>query len=79
LSVADKDVLLRNYEGMIIKYFNPQEADFGKPKKTNGSGKDGGTAQLIKGNGKALVPEETVRYKRRKQKNLLFKVKGERE
>ncbi|MGE5893288.1 MAG: KamA family radical SAM protein [bacterium] len=78
LSVSEKDVILRNYEGMIIKYFNPQESDFGRPKKANGNGKDGGTAQLIKGTVKALVPEETVRYKRRKQKNLLFKAKDDR-
>jgi lysine 2,3-aminomutase len=77
LSVTDKDVLLRNYEGMIIKYYNPQEAHFIQSRKSNGNGKDGGTAQLIKGSRKALVPEETPRYRRRK-KNLLFKMKGEK-
>jgi len=77
LSVTDKDVLLRNYEGMIIKYYNPQEAHFVQSRKSNGSGKDGGTAQLIKGQSKALVPEETPRYRRR-NKNLLFKLKGEK-
>ncbi len=77
LSVTDKDVLLRNYEGMIIKYYNPQEAHFIQSRKSNGNGKDGGTAQLIKGQRKALVPEETPRYRRRK-KNLLFKLKGEK-
>jgi lysine 2,3-aminomutase len=77
LSTTDKGVLLRNYEGVIIKYFNPQEADFGKSRKTNGNGKDGGTAQLIRGSRKVLVPEETPRYKRRRQKNSLFELKGE--
>lgn len=67
-SVTEKDVLLRNYEGMIIKYFNPQEADFGRARKTKGNGKEGGTAQLIKGNKKVLVPEESARYKRRRGK-----------
>jgi len=76
LSVTDKDVLLRNYEGMIIKYFNPEESHYEKAKKGkgNGNGKYGGTAQLLKGQRNALVPEETQRYKRRKQKNMLFKL-----
>jgi lysine 2,3-aminomutase len=77
LSTTEKDVILRNYEGMIIKYYNPQEADFGRLKRTNGNGKDGGTAQLIKGSRKVLIPEETPRYKRRRQRNSLFKLKGE--
>ena len=72
LSATDKDVLLRNYEGMIIKYFNPQEADFRRQKKVSTNGKDGGTAQLLKGGKKALVPEETPRYRRRKQKNTFL-------
>ncbi len=74
LSVTDKDVLFRNYEGMIIKYFNPQETDFGFSRKAGGNGRDGGTAQLLKGNSKALVPEETPRYRRR-NKNTLLKLK----
>jgi lysine 2,3-aminomutase len=76
LSVTEKEVLLRNYEGMIIKYFNPHEADFAKAKKSNGNGRDGGTARLLKGDGKALVPEETQRYKRRRQRNMLFEMGG---
>jgi len=71
LSVTDKDVLFRNYEGMIIKYFNPQETDFGFSRKMASNGKGGGTAQLLKGNGKALVPEETPRYRRRNSNTLL--------
>lgn len=78
LSATDKEVLLRNYEGMIIKYFNPQEADFNKPRRSNGNGKDGGTAQLIKGNRKVLVPEETPRFKRRRMKDSLLRLKGGR-
>ncbi len=76
LSATEKDVLLRNYEGMIIKYFNPQEADhFKKSRRTNGSGRYSGTEQLLKGSKKALVPEETPRYRRRRQRNLLFRDK----
>ncbi len=75
LSVNDKDVLLRNYEGMIINYFNPGNNQFEKIRRPGGNGKKvGGTAQLLKGQRKALVPEETQRYKRRKQKNALFPV-----
>ncbi|MDA8169208.1 MAG: KamA family radical SAM protein [Nitrospiraceae bacterium] len=74
LSVTDKDVLLRNYEGMIIKYYNPDDSQIERGRKANGNGKYGGTAQLLKGQRKALVPEETQRYKRRKQKNMLFKL-----
>ncbi len=74
LSVTDKEILLRNYEGMIIKYYNPDETHMERGRKSNGAGRDGGTAQLLKGQGKALVPEETQRYKRRKQKDLLFKL-----
>lgn len=77
MSATDKDVLLRNYEGMIVKYYNPQETDFGRSRKPNGNGKDGGTAQLIKGGRKALVPEETLRYKRRRMKNSLLRLKGD--
>ncbi len=71
LSATDKDILLRNYEGMIVKYFNPQDVDFGLLKKSAMNGKYGGTAQLLKGNGKALVPEETPRYRRRMKSSLL--------
>lgn len=74
LSATDKDILLRNYEGMIIKYFNPHETDFGKCKRVNGNGKDGGTAQLIKGSKKILVPEETPRLRRRRMKNSLLRL-----
>ena len=76
LSVTDKDVILRNYEGMIVKYYNPQE-HFGPLRKANGNGKDGGTAQLLKGNAKALVPTETPRYRRRKRDPIL-RLKEER-
>lgn len=79
LSATDKDILLRNYEGMIIKYFNPQEADFQRPKKANGNDMDGGgTAQLIKGNKKVLVPEDTPRFRRRRIKDSLFRLKEEK-
>jgi lysine 2,3-aminomutase len=75
LSATDKDVLLRNYEGMIIKYYNPQEVDFAKNRRAVDAKQEGGTAQVI-GSGKALVPEATPRYKRRRQKKTLLRLDG---
>jgi lysine 2,3-aminomutase len=77
LSATDKEVLLRNYEGMIIKYYNPQEGDFTRGRRVSAGGKEGGTAQLIEGNDKALVPERTPRYRRRRQKKSLLKLSGD--
>ncbi|HRR41397.1 MAG TPA: hypothetical protein P5244_09220, partial [Syntrophales bacterium] len=48
LSVTDRDVLLRNYEGMTIRYYNPQEAYREKPRRSNGNGKDGRKNLLFK-------------------------------
>jgi len=75
LSVTDKDILLRNYEGMIIKYFNPEDRDFNKKRRSNGNDKGGGTAQLIKGSKRVLTPEEAPRLKRRKTKDSLLRMK----
>lgn len=76
LSATDKEILLRNYEGMIVKYFNPQDQDFERGKRYNGNGKESGTARLLKGNGQSLVPEHTPRYRRRNQKKSLLKLSG---
>lgn len=70
LSATDKEVLLRNYEGMIVKYYNPQENGASKPKKTNGNGKSGGKAALFKENAKIVIPQNTPRFARRRKKNL---------
>jgi len=48
LSVTDRDVLLRNYEGMTIRYHNPQEPYLEKPRRSNGNGKDGRKSLLFK-------------------------------
>jgi lysine 2,3-aminomutase len=77
LSATEHDVLLRNYEGMIINYHNPHELDLERARRQNGNGKEGGTANLIRGNDKALVPEKTPRYRRRSQKKSLLKFKGD--
>lgn len=77
LSVSDKEVLLRNYEGMIIKYYNPQECHHGRTRRPGDGGQEGGTARLLQGGGKALVPEQTPRYRRRRQKKSLLKLSGD--
>ncbi len=69
MSVSEKDVILRNYEGMIIRYENPQETDFRKPKKGNGFGRNGGAPELFSGAENIFIPGNTPRYRRRKLKN----------
>lgn len=71
LSLSEKEVLLRNYEGMIVKYYNPQESDSASTgRRRSKSAKNGttGTAQLLSGHKSALVPEDNPRYSRRKKK-----------
>ncbi len=75
LSATDRDVLLRNYEGMIIRYYNPQDREYEKPRRMSTEDKEGGTAQVMV-DGKALVPEATPRYKRRRQKKNLLRLGG---
>jgi lysine 2,3-aminomutase len=70
LSASDKEVLLRNYEGMIVKYYNPQENGNGKPKKVNGNGRNVGQPSLLKDNAKVLAPQNTPRFARRRKKNM---------
>jgi len=77
LSAADKEVMLRNYEGMIVKYYNPQEGDLEPGRRSVGSGKEGGAARLGEGGVKASVPERTPRYRRRSQKKSLLKLSGD--
>lgn len=48
LSMTDRDVLLRNYEGTIIRYHNPQETHLTKSHRSNGNGKDGRKNILFK-------------------------------
>jgi lysine 2,3-aminomutase len=73
LSASDREVLLRNYEGMIIRYFNPQEADAVKPSNGNGKGK-----RPDKGGGKVLAPDAAPRYRRRKQKEGVLRTREAR-
>lgn len=70
LSATDRDVVMRNYEGMIIRYFNQYKADF---HNINGNGKPEETEKYIKSGKKMIVPQENIRYKRRKQKYFMSK------
>jgi lysine 2,3-aminomutase len=77
LSATDKEVLLRNYEGMIVNYYNPSENDNDSRRRTEPPVKESGTAQLLRGNDRALVPEKNPRIWRRRQKNMLISLKEE--
>jgi lysine 2,3-aminomutase len=70
LSATDRDVVMRNYEGMIIRYFNQYKTDF---QNINGNDKPEETEKYIKSGKKMIVPQENIRYKRRKQKYFMSK------
>jgi len=67
LSATENEVLLRNYEGMIVRYFNPQKADFLRP---HGKCKPCivGTARLFEGSQTVLIPEDNQRLRRRRER-----------
>ncbi|MBF0344807.1 MAG: KamA family radical SAM protein [Nitrospirae bacterium] len=76
LSVSDDEVLLRNYEGMIIRYYNPghipeqswQEPDVQQRKKVSAK-----QPIEVKFSKKTFGAVETARYKRRKANNTFIK------
>ncbi|MEW6600658.1 MAG: KamA family radical SAM protein [Nitrospirota bacterium] len=77
LSASDREVQLRNYEGMIIKYFNPQETDIPAFRKTGGNGRDEMDLRGLNEQAVPSVPKETSRYRRRIKKNLVPLYKGD--
>jgi lysine 2,3-aminomutase len=77
LSATDRDILLRNYEGMIIKYFNPQETDVPVLKKSSGNGRDEAALHVLNEQAVPSLPKETSRYRRRMKKNLVPLYKGD--
>jgi len=77
LSASDREVHLRNYEGMIIKYFNPQETDVSAVKKTGGNGRDEVVLHSLSEQAVPSLPKETSRYRRRLKKNLVPLYKGD--
>lgn len=62
VSASDDAVILRNYEGLLIRY---QAED--KPVPTKGSLKTMGVSSLLHGDKTALVPEHTERLARRRK------------
>jgi lysine 2,3-aminomutase len=77
LSASDRDVQLRNYEGMIIKYFNPQETDVTATRKSGGNGRDEDVPRVLNEQAVPSLPKETSRYRRRMKKDLAPLYKGE--
>jgi lysine 2,3-aminomutase len=64
VSASDDAVVLRNYEGMLVRY---QAED--KPLQSNDQGRTRGVSSLLQGSKSALIPENAERMIRR-QMNL---------
>jgi lysine 2,3-aminomutase len=77
LSATDRDILLRNYEGMIIKYFNPQETDIPALKKSGCNGREESLLRVLNEQAVPSLPKETSRYRRRMKKNMVPLYKGD--
>jgi lysine 2,3-aminomutase len=71
VSASDDAVVLRNYEGMLVRY---QAED--KPLQSNEQGRTRGVSSLLQGSKSALIPENAERMIRR-QMNLSTVSAGE--
>jgi lysine 2,3-aminomutase len=60
VSASDDAVVLRNYEGMLVRYQAEDKPNTNQPTKTRG------VSSLLQGDKTALVPENTERLTRRK-------------
>lgn len=65
LSDCGSQVVLRNFEGIILKYDNPPPVDHSGCPRCAASGRSG-VASLLRGKKESLVPEGTHRMKRRR-------------
>ncbi len=65
ISQSPTKVVLRNYEGVITTYVEPQYTD----EEENNNSKETGVMELLKGDKFSLEPEGLERKKRRKGKN----------
>lgn len=74
LSVSEEDVVLRNYEGMFIRYHNP-----GGGRTNGGNGKTSNAGAPVQGekSKRPPVPEDSPRYKRRRRKECLVSISGD--
>src|SRR5271168_3074565 len=65
VSASDDAVVLRNYEGMLIRYQAEDKPQTAQPTKTRG------VSSLLQGTKSALIPENTERMARRQQLHML--------
>lgn len=71
LSATSDEVLLRNYEGMVIRYLNPHPPT--SCHQGNGGlslNENNDRAKVVYGNDEAVVPKESKRYERRRREAL---------
>jgi lysine 2,3-aminomutase len=65
VSMSDDAVILRNYEGMLIRYQAEDKPNTAQPTATRG------ISGLLQGDKTALIPEGNERMARRRQLNVL--------
>ncbi|UCD35916.1 MAG: KamA family radical SAM protein, partial [Nitrospiraceae bacterium] len=70
VSATDREIVMRNYEGMIITYDNPQEGDFTPSGRSSGNGRHRQKARAVISEGKSVDPAETARHRRRKLRKI---------
>jgi lysine 2,3-aminomutase len=71
ISASDDAVVLRNYEGMMVRYQAEDRATAARPVPSRG------VSALLQGNKSAIVPEDSERMARRKQLKVLEAGEGE--
>src|SRR5206468_5738858 len=65
VSMSDDAVVLRNYEGMLIRYQAEDKPNTAQPTKTRG------VSALLQGDKTALIPEGNERMARRRQLHVI--------
>src|SRR5207248_10821517 len=65
VSMSDDAVVLRNYEGMLIRYQAEDKPNTAQPTATRG------VSSLLQGTKSALIPENSERMARRRQLNVI--------
>src|ERR1043165_1643306 len=65
ISASDDAVILRNYEGMLVRYQAEDRPNTAQPTQTRG------VSALLQGSKSALIPENSERMQRRRQLNVL--------
>jgi lysine 2,3-aminomutase len=65
ITASDDAVVLRNYEGMLVRYQAEDRPNTAQPTKTRG------VSALLQGTKSALIPENSERMARRRQLNVI--------